>query len=162
MKSPRSIFALALMAFAASGIFTSPRPSSTRGAPLLSGARIEARVRLALERSCRDCHSEDTQYPWYSYVPPVSWLIAGDIRRGRRYLNFSRWSEYSIIRRERALSEIANQVKDGEMPLFSYLLIHREARLSEADVEAISGAAVLPVMQLILFPVASLRAPERN
>ena len=70
-------------------------------------------------------------------MPPVSWLIASDVSRGRMHLNFSKWSEYSIIRRERALSEIANQVKDGEMPLFSYLLIHRDARLSEVDTEAI-------------------------
>jgi hypothetical protein len=62
---------------------TLPRPSCARGAPLLSGARIEARVRLALERSCRDCHSEDPRYPWYSYVPPVSRLIAVDVSRGR-------------------------------------------------------------------------------
>lgn len=70
-------------------------------------------------------------------MPPVSWLIASDVSRGRKHLNFSRWSEYSIIRRERALSEIANQVKDGDMPLFSYLLLHHDASLSEADAEAI-------------------------
>ena len=67
----------------------------------------------------------------------MSWLIASDVSRGRKHLNFSRWSAYSIIRRERALSEIANQVKDGEMPLFPYLLLHRDASLSEADAEAI-------------------------
>lgn len=136
-KSPRSISAFVLVAFAASSIFTWPWPSSARGTPLLSGAKIDPRVRWALERSCRDCHSDATRYPWYSYVPPVSWLIASDIRGGRKHLNFSRWSEYSFVRQERALSEIANQVKDGEMPLFSYLLIHRDARLSEADAEAI-------------------------
>lgn len=136
-KSPRSISAFVLVAFAASSIFTWPRPSSARGAPLLSGAKIDPRVRRALERSCRDCHSDATRYPWYSYVPPVSWLIASDVSRGRKHLNFSRWSAYSIIRRERALSEIANQVKDGDMPLFSYLLLHRDASLSEADAEAI-------------------------
>ena len=136
-KSTRSIFAFVLVAFAASSIFTRPRPSGAASAPLFSGAKIDRRVRWALERSCRDCHSDATRYPWYSYVPPVSWLVASDVRSGRMHLNFSRWSEYSIIRRERALSEIANQVKDGEMPLFSYLLIHRDVRLSEADTEAI-------------------------
>lgn len=126
-----------LAAFTLSGIFTSPRASGTEGAPLLSGAKIDSRVRLALERSCRDCHSDATRYPWYSYIPPVSWLIASDVSRGRKHLNFSEWSEYSIIRRERALSEIANQVKDGDMPISPYLLIHPDARLSARDTEAI-------------------------
>ena len=137
LKSPSSIFALLLVPFTVSLIFTTPRASGAPGAALLSGAQIDLRVRQALERACRDCHSDATRYPWYSYVPPLSWLISSDVNRGRRHLNFSRWSEYSIIRRERALSEIANQVKDGGMPLFSYVLIHREARLSEADTEAI-------------------------
>jgi Haem-binding domain len=131
------IAALALAGCAAVSIFTAPHGSSAGEPAFLSGARVDLRVRLALERSCRDCHSEATRYPWYSYVPPISWLIASDVRRGRMHLNFSRWSEYSMIRRERALSEIANQVQDREMPLALYVLIHRNARLSEADTEAI-------------------------
>lgn len=90
-----------------------------------------------IDRSCSDCHSEATHYPWYSYVFPVSRLIESDINKGREHLNFSRWSEYSIIRRERALSEIANQVQDGGMPLSLYTFIHRDARLSQAEIDAI-------------------------
>lgn len=136
LKPSRSIFAAVLVAFAASPFFTLPRAATAAGT-LLSGAQVSPRVRLVLERSCRDCHSEATRYPWYSYVPPVSWLIARDVSRGRTHLNFSKWSEYSLIRRERALSEIANQVKDGDMPLFPYTLLHRNARLSGPDAEAI-------------------------
>jgi hypothetical protein len=90
-----------------------------------------------IERSCRDCHSETTHYPWYAYIAPVAFLINSDVSSGRRRLNFSKWSEYTVIRRERYLSEIANQVKDGGMPLSIYTLIHRNAKLSDADVEAI-------------------------
>ena len=114
-----------------------PHQSTRAGAPLLEGAHISPRVRAIIERSCRDCHSESTDYPWYSYVAPVSWLINKDVKRGREHLNFSTWNEYSVIRRERCLSEIANQVQDGGMPLPSYTLIHRHAKLSEADVKAI-------------------------
>ena len=116
---------------------TAPRASGNAGAQLLAGAHVPAAVRAAIERSCRDCHSEATRFPWYSYVAPVSWLIKSDVKEGREHLNFSRWNEYSLVRRERCLSEIANQVQDGGMPLSSYTWIHRDAVLSPADVDAI-------------------------
>ncbi len=116
---------------------TMPTKSPTAANPILSGAQIPANVRAILERSCQDCHSEATHYPWYSYVAPVSFLIRGDVIHGREHLNLSRWSEYSIVRKQRSLSEIANQVKDRDMPLSQYTLIHPDARLSDADVDAI-------------------------
>ena len=121
----------------AASILTRPRKSERSGARLLFGAQVHPQVLATLERACGDCHSEDTRYPWYSYIAPVSWLVANDVTQGREHLNLSRWSEYSLSRRERCLSEIANQVKDGEMPLPLYTLIHRDARLSNADVDAI-------------------------
>jgi hypothetical protein len=116
---------------------TRPRPSLDSPPPLLAGAQIDKTVRQAIERSCRDCHSEATHYRWYSYIAPFSWLIDSDVRRGRERLNLSRWDEYPRVRRERALSEIANQVRDGGMPLWQYTWIHRDAKLSDADAEAI-------------------------
>lgn len=130
------VFGLAgLMAVAS--VLTPPAKSDRAGDPLLAGAKIDPGVLALIERSCGDCHSEKTIYPWYSYVAPVSWLVESDVVRGRQHLNLSRWSEYPLVRRERSLSEIANQVKDGEMPLPQYTLIHRNARLSDADVSAI-------------------------
>lgn len=114
-----------------------PRPSDRASAPLLATAHIPLRVRTTIERSCRDCHSEATRYPWYSYVAPISFLINRDVQRGREHLNLSVWSEYSIIRRERCLSEIANQVQDRGMPLSAYTLVHRNAKLSTAEIEAL-------------------------
>ena len=116
---------------------TMPTISPAAGNAILDGAQISPNVRAILERSCQDCHSEATHYPWYSYVAPVSFLIRNDIIRGREHLNLSRWSEYSLVRKERSLSEIANQVKDRDMPLPQYTLIHRNARLSEADIDAV-------------------------
>ncbi len=116
---------------------TAPSPSDVPAQPLLSGARIEAPVLAAINRSCRDCHSEMTHYPWYAYVAPVSWWIRRDVSQGRLHLNLSRWDEYSPVRKQRSLSEIANQVKDREMPVSEYILLHPDARLSESDVDAI-------------------------
>ena len=116
---------------------TMPSKSTAAGNAILDGAQIDPDVRAILERSCQDCHSEATHYPWYSYVAPVSFLIRNDVIRGREHLNLSRWSEYSLTRKERSLSEIANQVKDRDMPLPQYTFIHRHARLSDADIDAV-------------------------
>jgi len=118
-------------------IMTRPRASERSGAPLLAGAHVPPTVRAVIERSCRDCHSEATHFPWYSYIAPISWLLKDEVREGREHLNLSRWNEYSLVSRERCLSEIANQVQDGAMPLGSYTFIHRDAALSPADVDAI-------------------------
>jgi len=118
-------------------VLTPPKPSSHAGDPVLQGAQVGTDVLEILQRSCGDCHTEDTHYPWYSYVAPVSWLVESDVSGGRRHLNLSRWSEYPLARKERNLSEIANQVKDGDMPLVQYTWIHRKAKLSAADVAAI-------------------------
>lgn len=130
--------------------FTRPQPSANSHSPLLVGAQIDSGTRQLIERSCRDCHSEATRYPWYSYVAPVSWLIDYDVRQGREHLNLSRWEEYSLIRRERALSEIANQVRDGVMPLWQYTWIHRNARLSNADADVIFQWTQAERLRLIL------------
>jgi hypothetical protein len=118
-------------------VLTPPAKSNNADGPLLSGARIDLQVLSIIERCCGDCHSENTHYPWYSYVAPVSWLIQSDVAGGRQHLNLSSWSDYPVLRRERSLSEIANQVRDGGMPLPQYTLIHRNARLSKADADAI-------------------------
>jgi Haem-binding domain len=126
-----------LIVLAVASVLTRPTESTGANLPILAGARIDPSVKSIMERACLDCHSEQTHYPWYAYVAPVSWWIASDVSRGRLHLNLSRWSEYPLIRRERSLSEIANQVKDRDMPLPQYTLIHRDARLSDADVNAI-------------------------
>ncbi len=112
-------------------------PRATSGRPILTGAQVGPVVLAILQRSCADCHSDTTRYPWYSYVAPSSFLVAWDISGGRRHMNLSHWDEYPVVRRMRLLSEMANQVKDGEMPLWQYTLIHRDAKLLPADVDAI-------------------------
>jgi Haem-binding domain len=102
---------------------------------------VPPQVEDILQRSCYDCHSSLTRWPWYSNVAPVSWFVIDHVDSGRRHVNFSDWlrpnskspAEYT---RER-FEAICKQVESHEMPLFSYLLEHRAARLSEGDIELI-------------------------
>lgn len=132
----RTALLIGIVIVAAASLWTAPT-EGTSAAPLLEGAEVPPEVRVILERSCQDCHSERTHYPWYSYVAPASLLIRRDVARGRARLNLSRWSGYSLARRERFLSEIANQVEDHDMPLPVYTLIHRQARLSDRETQAV-------------------------
>jgi hypothetical protein len=132
----RALIVLAAAVVVASVASPPPR-SSAPDRPLLDGARVDAPVLAVFQRACQDCHSEKTRFPWYSYIAPVSMLVRHDVVRGREWLNLSRWSEYPMVRKQRLLSEIANQVEDRDMPLRQYTLIHPGARLSDAEVEAI-------------------------
>jgi len=98
---------------------------------------VSAAVKSVLERSCADCHSNHTIWPWYSRVAPVSWLVERDVRRGRDRLNLSNWSRYSVEERRKILADIASAVENGQMPLPQYALIHPQARLSAAERDAV-------------------------
>lgn len=102
--------------------------------PLLLDASFDPQVVKILERSCQNCHSEKTAWPWYSYVPPMSWMIESDVARGRGHLNLSRWNGYRPERQQEILSEMSSLVRNRVMPLPRYLLLHPEARMSEAEV----------------------------
>jgi hypothetical protein len=95
--------------------------------------KLPPNVAVIFERSCVDCHSSRTAWPWYSYVAPVSWLVERDVRRGRDHMNFSEWQKYTFQQRQKLLADVASVVKNGEMPLPQYTVIHRQARLSETD-----------------------------
>ncbi len=90
-------------------------------------------VRQILARSCYDCHSYETRWPWYAYVAPVSWLVSNDVTEGREHLNFSTWQQYDAERQDDKLGEIWEEVGEGNMPPRIYLPLHGEARLSERD-----------------------------
>ncbi|SRR5690606_3144001 len=81
-------------------------------------------------RSCADCHSNETRWPWYSYVAPASWLVVSDVEHGREHLNVSEWD-----RPQKDADEAAEEVADGTMPLRAYLAAHPSARLSPAERE---------------------------
>jgi cytochrome c551/c552 len=86
-------------------------------------------TRVLAKRACFDCHSNETVWPWYSKIAPVSWLVYRDVIEGRRRLNFSDWQNSYL----RDLGEIASVINEGEMPPFQYLPMHPSARLSTAE-----------------------------
>ena len=98
----------------------------------IDNLKLPTEITAIFKRSCVDCHSSQTVWPWYSYVAPMSWLVERDVRRGRDRMNLSEWQQYTFQQRLKLLADIASTVKNGEMPLHQYTLIHRQARLSEA------------------------------
>jgi hypothetical protein len=73
-------------------------------------------VRSVFDGSCNDCHSNETRWPWYAHVSPASWIVAHDVHKGRREMNFSECGTYSPKKREDRLEEICEQVVNGDMP----------------------------------------------
>ncbi len=90
-------------------------------------------VQALLERSCYDCHSNETAWPWYARVAPMSWLVTHDVKEAREHVNFSEWGDLDAGDRESAMKEIAEEVEDGKMPLRLYVPLHPAARLTEAE-----------------------------
>lgn len=90
-------------------------------------------VRAILERSCYDCHSRETRWPWYSFLAPVSWLLSYDVHEAREEMDFTAWDTYSEKQRSKHFEEIWENVEKGEMPLWYYLPLHPDARLSQED-----------------------------
>lgn len=99
-----------------------PNPPVTTDAPWPS-----AEARALAVGACYDCHSNETEWPWYTWVAPVSWLVASDVEEGREELNFSRWD------REQDADDLVEVVEEGSMPPRNYRLLHPEARLSESE-----------------------------
>lgn len=98
---------------------------------------IPKNVETILHTSCYDCHSNNTQYPWYSYIQPVRLFMESHITKGKNDLNFSQWGDYSKRKQENKLDRIVKQIKANEMPLTSYTLIHKNAVLTTAQKEQV-------------------------
>ena len=94
---------------------------------------VPANVESILKRSCYDCHSDHTVWPWYSSIAPASWLVGDDVVKGRKKMNFSQWSKIPVAKQEARLNEICEEIKSDEMPLPPYLILHGDAKLSQAD-----------------------------
>ncbi len=103
------------------------------GTAMLTDAKVPEEVRTVLVHKCGDCHSDNTRWPLYSRIAPTSWLVEHDVHAGREHLNLSRWEQYSIDHRIDLLAKIGSQLRQGKMPLKPYLLLHPDARLSEAE-----------------------------
>lgn len=90
-----------------------------------------AHIETLLRTACYDCHSHETEYPWYTSVAPISWWIRHHIDEGREHLNFSTWAQYDADRQDHKLEECEEETREGEMPLSSYTWVHSEAKLTD-------------------------------
>jgi len=116
------------------------RPDRTNP-PVPAGASLTAKtpphITALLDRSCRDCHSNETRWPWYTNVSPTSWLVANHVHHGRDHFNYSEWTTYDSDDQDKFLGAMCDLAKRERMPLPSYLWIHRDSTLSPQDVTAL-------------------------
>ena len=119
-------------------------------------------VKAILKTSCYDCHSNNTNYPWYNNIQPVAWWLKDHIDEGKRELNFSEFASYRIGRQYRKLEGINGEIKDGEMPLTSYTLIHGDAKLNEQQKLAVANwVTALRDSIKAQYPEDSLKKPQQ-
>jgi Haem-binding domain len=112
-------------------------PPEAAGGSLEHHVAVPAEVAAVLSRSCADCHSNRTEWPWYSQVAPASWFVADHVNHGRRHLNFSEWARYEPGESADMLRHICHEARTGSMPLDSYTLLHPRARLTPRDVQTL-------------------------
>jgi len=120
--------------------FTTPRhtnPPFDEAQTLQAMTAVPPDISALFTRSCNDCHSNKTNWRWYTYVAPVSWLTVGHVNGGRAELNFSVWGRYATRMKETRLRAICQQCEKGTMPIASYAFVHPEVKLSSDEVQGI-------------------------
>jgi len=118
---------------------------------------ISQDVKSILEKACLDCHSNNTRYPWYTNFQPFDWWITHHINEGKRELNFDEFNNRSLRFQYNKIKEVVKQVKENEMPLNSYLWIHKDAKLSsEEKSKLISWAETIMDSMKAKYPEDSL------
>ncbi len=145
---PRKLTKAAVSAVVLWGGMQFIRPDRTNP-PADPAASFEAVVKpskeaaAVLKRACGDCHSNETVWPWYSKVAPISWVVADDVKRGRAHVNLSEWNQLGPEMSRKRMREMCEEAQGGGMPLFSYTLMHPKAKLSASDVSAICSAVLV-------------------
>lgn len=118
---------------------------------------IPGNVKTILAKACNDCHSNNTRYPWYALIQPVYWWLDKHIRNGKKHVNYDEYLNRSLRYQYHKMEETIEMVKDGEMPLNSYTLLHKQARLSESEKAAlISWAGSVMDSMKLRYPMDSL------
>lgn len=135
MASPRLMRLLryGLLGLVVVGILLQFVPVERTNPAVTSQVPASPEVLAVLRRACYDCHSNETRWPWYSRVAPISWRVAHHVEEARGDLNFSEWPLFDLEFQELAFHEIEEQIAEEKMPLWDYLLLHPRARLSEKD-----------------------------
>ncbi|MEP6952121.1 MAG: heme-binding domain-containing protein [Ginsengibacter sp.] len=124
---------------------------------------IPGDIEHILKTSCYDCHSNNTSYPWYWQIQPVTWFMNGHIKDAKRGLNFSTFASYNIRKQYKSFDNINKEVKNGDMPLTSYTLIHRDAILNDTQKLAIANWAAISRKEIENhYPPDSLKSNKPN
>jgi len=133
LLKPQYILSALLILFIVIQIFRIDKtnPTSSADADYIVMAQPPAEIANLLKTSCYDCHSNETVYPWYSNIAPLSWLLKSHITEGREKLNFSEWANYQPGKRGHKQDECKEMLVEGEMPLASYTLMHSNAKFTE-------------------------------
>lgn len=112
--------------------FTGPNPFT-----IAAHYEVPSEVDAILKKACNDCHSNNTQYPWYASIQPIAWWINDHVEEGKHHLNFDAFATYGLKKQDHKLEEVKEEVKGKKMPLPSYTRIHKDAVLSQEETEQI-------------------------
>ena len=137
MKIKTAVVSIAV-ACVATAMLYSVSPSHTNKTVSRENLAVPEALRPIITRACRDCHTDQTQWPWYSRLPGVAYVIERDVRRGKEHLNFSTWTMNAKgMPTRNQLQEVCDAVSDNAMPPRSYRFMHPKSRLSDRDVDAL-------------------------
>lgn len=146
--------------------FIHPKKNQSEGAQPNSIATVfpvPDNVNQVLKKACNDCHSNNTRYPWYAKLQPVDWWLTDHVNDGKKELNLDEYSNRSLRYQYHKLEEIAEQVKNGEMPLESYTWVHKDAKLTDTEKNTlISWADALRDSMRARYPIDSLVRPKKQ
>lgn len=139
MKFLRILFILLVAVFVVIQFFGIERsnPEFDQNIDFITMENPPAEIEKTIRAACYDCHSNETIWPWYSYMAPASWLIEEHVLNGRDNLNLNDWGEYELEDRAYIIEEMIEEMEDGEMPLPGYDALHPDARLSDEQKEAL-------------------------
>jgi hypothetical protein len=132
MKKLKWIFAVLVAGFASLQFTNSPRTNPPVVSDMMASNPPPPQIAAMLHASCYDCHSYETKWPWYSHIAPVSWLVASDVKDGRRDMNLSDWPS-DPMRAAKRLEDMSEKIGYDEMPPSKYTVIHADARLTESQ-----------------------------
>jgi hypothetical protein len=131
-KWKQSLAALVIL-FPAAQFFQPARTNPPVKTDFLKTTAAPPHIAAMFRSACYDCHSDETRWPWYSRVSPVSWQIAQDVNHGRKHVNLSEWPAAKPDLARRKIEDMSDEIDDGDMPLKKYTLIHADARLTPSQ-----------------------------
>ncbi|MFH0908727.1 MAG: heme-binding domain-containing protein [bacterium] len=133
MTSRTKLLRGALVALAAAVVLIQFVPVARTNPPVTGDIPAPADAKAVIRRACYDCHSNESKWPWYSHVAPVSWLVTHDVNEARRKMNFSEWNKLSADKQARNLRNALEEIEGKDMPPKIYVPMHPDARLGDAD-----------------------------